>query len=116
MNHKPTGKVPGAESEDVPPFAPNHVGERNVDDEMPHRNERDIRAELHAVRDRPRYKRGCDDREHELVESEHLMRHRIFSAVQRECALFDAMKHKIVKTAVERAPFGKRKRVTTDDP
>jgi hypothetical protein len=52
--------------------APNHVDEREVDEQSPPNQEHQIRLESHSVGERPADKRRRYDREHHLISNEHI--------------------------------------------
>ena len=54
--------------------APDHVGEREVDDDHPEPDEQEDGAELHAFGDGAEDQRGGDDREHHLVHRKDVVR------------------------------------------
>ena len=65
-------RVPDAVHEAVD--APDHVGEREINDEHPERDEQQDRGELHAFGDGADDQRRSDDREHQLIHGEHVVR------------------------------------------
>ena len=73
VDDEPAGEVDGARLEDPALGAPHHVGDRAVDGEEPHRDERAPCAELHALGDRAEDQGGRDDREHRLEHDEDVL-------------------------------------------
>ena len=67
------GRVPDAVHHAV--GAPHHVGQREVDDEHPQHDEGHDGRVLHALGDRADDQGRRDDREHQLVHREHVLRH-----------------------------------------
>ena len=78
VNHSATSEVDGRKAGSAVPDAihetveaPNHVGEREVNDEHPNRHEKHHGRELHAFSDGTDDQRRGDDRKHELIHGEH---------------------------------------------
>ena len=81
MDHGAAGKVDRLDDRVAIPnavheagHAPDHVGQREVDDEHPDRDEEQNRGELHALGDRADDQRRGDDREHHLIHRKHVLR------------------------------------------
>ena len=81
VNHGATGEVDRLDDRVAVPDAvheardaPDHVGQREVDDDHPDRDEEQNRGELHAFGDRADDQRRSDDREHHLVHRKHILR------------------------------------------
>ena len=71
---RPDTRVRVPDAVHQPVDAPDHVGEREVDDEHPRDEEGHERRVLHPLRDRADDERRRDDREHELVHREDAVR------------------------------------------
>ena len=121
MDHGAAGKVDRLDDRITVPdtvheagHAPDHVGQREVDDEHPDRDEEQNRGELHAFGDRADDQRRGDDREHHLIHRKHVLRNpvgvigvgRAGDALQEK--VFGAAEKRTVEALAENKAVAKR--------
>ncbi len=81
VNDGATGEIDGPDlrsriPESIHPAidAPDHVGDREINGEHPHRDKNKHGREFHPLRDRADDQCWCDDREHQLIHREDILR------------------------------------------